>query len=73
MTVDELCREIMARMKPAECDHSHRHTKNVLLEAGEQNIDDWIEFLKNNGGSCDCEVVWNVRAATLAKRPKADG
>lgn len=42
------------------CDHTHRHTVEFINASGldEQQV---IEWLRNHGGYCDCEVVMNVR------------
>jgi len=42
------------------CDHSLTMTIEFLKDKGIENIDKVIEWLHNNGGYCDCEVVMNV-------------
>ena len=43
-----------------ECDHSLTMTKEFLKEKGIENIDKVVEWLSDNGGYCDCEVLMNV-------------
>jgi hypothetical protein len=41
------------------CDHTLKHTKKFLQEAGVWQ-DELVEWLGEYGGYCDCEVVYNV-------------
>jgi hypothetical protein len=43
-----------------ECDHSLAMTIEFLKEKGIENIDKVVEWLNDNGGYCDCEVLINV-------------
>ena len=43
-----------------ECDHSLTMTTEFLKEKGVENIDKVVEWLNDNGGYCDCEVLMNV-------------
>ncbi|HEY0744457.1 MAG TPA: DUF2695 domain-containing protein [Chryseosolibacter sp.] len=43
-----------------ECDHSLTMTTEFLKEKGIENIDKVVEWLNDNGGYCDCEVLMNV-------------
>lgn len=43
-----------------ECDHSLTMTTELLKEKGIENIDKVVEWLNDNGGYCDCEVLMNV-------------
>jgi len=43
-----------------ECDHSLAKTIEFLEEKGIENIDMIVEWLNDNGGYCDCEVLMNV-------------
>jgi len=40
-----------------ECDGTLRITEQVLKEMG---LDISLEWFRNRGGYCDCEVLWNV-------------
>ncbi|HEY3402723.1 MAG TPA: DUF2695 domain-containing protein [Ohtaekwangia sp.] len=42
------------------CDHSLSMTTEFLKEKGIENIDKVSEWLNDNGGYCDCEVLANV-------------
>jgi hypothetical protein len=42
------------------CDNTNKLTRNFLEKAGKQNIDVVLEWLANNGGYCDCEILANV-------------
>ena len=44
-----------------ECDHSLTMTTEFLKEKGIENIGKVVEWLKDNGGYCDCEVLMNVK------------
>ncbi len=43
-----------------ECDHSLTMTTEFLKEKGIENIDKVVEWLNDNDGYCDCEVLMNV-------------
>ena len=43
-----------------ECDHSLTMTTEFLKEKGVENIGKVVEWLNDNGGYCDCEVLMNV-------------
>jgi malonyl CoA-acyl carrier protein transacylase len=43
-----------------ECDHSLTMTTEFLKEKRIENIDKVVEWLNDNGGYCDCEVLMNV-------------
>jgi hypothetical protein len=43
-----------------DCDHTNILTKNYLNKIGEENIENILIWLSNNGGNCDCEVLANV-------------
>jgi len=42
------------------CDHNLTMTTEFLEEKGIGNIDKIVEWLNENGGYCDCEVLANV-------------
>lgn len=42
------------------CDHSSVITKTFLQKNGVSNISEVIEWLSENGGYCDCEILANV-------------
>ena len=41
------------------CDHSFKHAEKILEEFG-VDIQSSINFFKENGGYCDCEIMFNV-------------
>ena len=43
------------------CDDTHKLTKEILDEFS-VDIDETLEYLEDNGGYCDCEVIMNVDA-----------
>ena len=42
------------------CDHRLTMTTEFLKDKGIENINQVAEWLNNNGGYCDCEVLMNV-------------
>lgn len=42
------------------CDDSLKLTKQFLESQNIQNIEEVEKWLKENGGFCDCEVLYNV-------------
>ena len=38
----------------------HRYAKAVLIELGGIDIDGTLEFFRQHGGYCDCEILFNV-------------
>lgn len=43
------------------CDHSHKLTISFLQSLPQLNFDTIIEWLDENGGYCDCEVLANIK------------
>ena len=43
----------------SECDHTHRETIEFLQKRG-LDVERIIPWLRQNGGYCDCEVIYNV-------------
>ncbi|TDR25779.1 DUF2695 domain-containing protein [Flavobacterium cheniae] len=43
-----------------ECDHNLEFTINFLNSQNIKNINKVTDWLKDNGGYCDCEVIANV-------------
>jgi hypothetical protein len=45
----------------AFCDHTHKLTRQWIKENDLEDMEEEIiEYLEENGGYCDCEVVFNV-------------
>jgi hypothetical protein len=42
-----------------ECDHTLRNANTFLMERG-IDAEKVIPWLRDNGGYCDCEVIFNV-------------
>jgi hypothetical protein len=42
------------------CDDTNSLTKTFLLQSNVENIDKVLEWLANQGGYCDCEILANV-------------
>jgi len=51
--------EWLDRPNPPPCDHSHKETEQFLRKHG-LPIGQTLDWLKANGGFCDCEVIFNV-------------
>ena len=47
------------RPDPPPCEHSHAETTAFLQSRG-LPIAETLEWLRSNGGFCDCEVIYNV-------------
>ena len=59
----EICQELIDYLDEHlddGCDHSLTMTTEFLKDKGIENIDNVTEWLHNNGGYCDCEVLMNV-------------
>lgn len=50
------------RLSVAACDHSLRRTAS-WLDTRDVDADRVLAWLEDNGGYCDCEVVFNAREA----------
>ncbi len=46
-------------MKLTHCDHTHRLTREWCIGQS-ANVDAVVEWARNNGGYCDCEVLANL-------------
>jgi len=42
------------------CNHTNTLTMNILDDMKVTNKEEVIEWLREHGGYCDCEVLWNV-------------
>jgi glutamate/tyrosine decarboxylase-like PLP-dependent enzyme len=42
------------------CNHTNILTVNILDDMRVTNKEEVIEWLREHGGYCDCEVLWNV-------------
>jgi hypothetical protein len=47
------------RPNPPPCDHSLRETRQ-FLESRQLPVEPTLAWLKEYGGFCDCEVIFNV-------------
>jgi tRNA A37 N6-isopentenylltransferase MiaA len=43
-----------------KCDHTNNLTKEYLNKIGQNNVESILEWLSNNNGYCDCEILSNV-------------
>jgi hypothetical protein len=43
-----------------ECDHTNNLTKEYLNKIGQNNVEAILEWLSNNNGYCDCEILENI-------------
>lgn len=50
---------------PSKCNHSYDNVLKVfnITQTSKEVSDKIIKFLQQNGGYCDCEVMFNVRTA----------
>lgn len=56
-----VCNGLMTQMdSPADCDHSHARTKRLLESNGVAESAPALEWLREHGGHCDCEVILNT-------------
>jgi hypothetical protein len=42
------------------CDHTNKMARKYLVKIGQNNIENILEWLAENGGYCDCEILANV-------------
>jgi Protein of unknown function (DUF2695) len=42
------------------CDHTNSLTKTFLLQSNNKKVDEVLEWLTDQGGYCDCEILANV-------------
>ncbi|MTG98829.1 DUF2695 domain-containing protein [Myroides sp. BIT-d1] len=42
------------------CDHTSSKTVEILNRIDIKNIEGVVVWLREHGGYCDCEVLWNV-------------
>ena len=49
-----------AKLSEDECDDTLKLTAKFFEENGIENIDETENWLRENGGYCDCEVLYNV-------------
>jgi hypothetical protein len=48
------------KLSENDCDHTNKLTKEYLEKVGQKDIDTILNWLANNGGYCDCEILENV-------------
>jgi Protein of unknown function (DUF2695) len=51
--------EWLDRPNPPPCEHGYKETLQFLNSRGLQ-IDPTLKWLQDNGGYCDCEIIYNV-------------
>jgi uncharacterized protein DUF2695 len=42
------------------CDHSYRNAERIMAEMGDIDIPATLEYFRDHGGYCDCEIGMNV-------------
>jgi Protein of unknown function (DUF2695) len=45
---------------PGSCINDLSHATKVLTEMGNVDIEGTLEYCRDNGGFCDCEILFNV-------------
>lgn len=45
---------------PDDCDHTLRLSSVILAELGGANVEGALQWLRDHGGNCDCEVILNT-------------
>jgi uncharacterized protein DUF2695 len=55
----------------APCDHTMQHTLGWLMAAGHR-VEPVVDWLREHGGFCDCEVVANARDHWEQNQPGKD-
>jgi hypothetical protein len=51
----------------------HRYAETVMTELGGIDIAGTLEFFRQNGGGCDCEILLNVDRPDLDGPPGSTG
>ncbi|GAB6153860.1 DUF2695 domain-containing protein [Desulfosporosinus burensis] len=51
------------------CDHTLRLSNQILtqMQFSRGKINETIEVFKKNGGTCDCEIIYNVESQLIGK------
>lgn len=51
------------------CDHTFRLSRQILtqMQLSRGKINEILEIFKNNGGHCDCEVIYYVESRLIGK------
>ncbi|MDR2224112.1 MAG: DUF2695 domain-containing protein [Flavobacteriaceae bacterium] len=42
------------------CDHTNKQTLKLLDSMEVEPVDEVIAWMREHGGYCDCEILWNV-------------
>ena len=71
LALKELFDQLDLRLSDEECDHSLRLTRE-FLRRGAMDEGRIIEWLEEQGGHCDCEVLNNVEAIVAEAVPGYD-
>ncbi|HTE20788.1 MAG TPA: DUF2695 domain-containing protein [Armatimonadota bacterium] len=50
---------LLDRPNPRPCSHTHRETVRFLQER-QLLVEPTLDWLRANGGHCDCEIIYNV-------------
>ena len=48
------------QLETTGCNHDFSLTEQFLRDKQVNNVEEVLEFLRENGGYCDCEVIFNV-------------
>ena len=56
----ELFDYLNEQSETTECNHDFSLTEQFLRDKQVNNVEEVLEFLRENGGYCDCEIIFNV-------------
>lgn len=48
------------KLSETDCDDTNKMTKEYLEKTGQSNIESILNWLAENNGCCDCEILANV-------------
>ena len=57
---DEFVKKLKRKLNRSACNNDYSFSRKILTKMGDVDIDASIEFFKENGGHCDCEVILNT-------------
>ena len=55
-----LIRDLETSLRIEGCSHNHKLATRYLEDHGVQDVKPILQWLRDNGGYCDCEIMLNV-------------
>jgi hypothetical protein len=56
----DMLSDCLGDVLPGYCGHDHKNAREILKRFPDIDIEASLDFFRDNGGGCDCEILFNV-------------